>query len=167
MSGQNRPDLRRSRRLATIVPASDWIGMGYDAEAAAALEFLQLDIQALCEGGEGDDARVINLRGRVSDDADESISTYSRFLGGPTPHSDLMIPHWERLAKTLALGDVENFVVASINLPRPVLDTILPALSMSHNLSNLELMHTDMGSAGVLRLSSFLRNNTSLTSVVG
>ena len=56
MNEQNNNQLavlpRRSRRLATIIPASQWISMGYSQEQAHAMEELQNDIKIYCDGNE-------------------------------------------------------------------------------------------------------------------
>ena len=40
---------RRSRRLATIIPASDWISIGYSEDDAPLMERLQNDIKKYCD----------------------------------------------------------------------------------------------------------------------
>ena len=45
MSDQNQTLPRRSRRLATIIPASHWMSIGYSPEAAQAMESLQNDLK--------------------------------------------------------------------------------------------------------------------------
>lgn len=41
---------RRSLRLATFIPASYWISMGYSEDHALRMEKLQNDIKAVCDG---------------------------------------------------------------------------------------------------------------------
>ena len=41
---------RRSRRLATIIPASHWISIGYSEDDATAMEKLQNDMKKYCDG---------------------------------------------------------------------------------------------------------------------
>ena len=58
----NNQPVRRSRRLATIIPASHWISLGYSQNDAQAMEELQNAMRKYCDeagvetiklGGEG------------------------------------------------------------------------------------------------------------------
>ena len=50
MSDQIETLPRRSRRLATIIPASHWMSIGYSPEAAQGMESLQNDLKKYYEG---------------------------------------------------------------------------------------------------------------------
>jgi len=76
---------RRSMRLATIIPASYWISMGYSQAQAIAIEWLQNDMKKYCDGG---DETEVDLRQRGS------LHTVDQIL----LHHELMLPHWQRFA---------------------------------------------------------------------
>ena len=145
---------RRSRRLATIIPASYWISIGYSEADAELMEQLQNDIKKYCDGGDANNDEIY-LKGRHE-------------IGLTLSHHDIMLPHWKKLAKALEKRtNMTEVVISGISLPLPVLDIIFPALQ-STNLENLVLsaasLHSD-GSAGYQRLTSFLRENTSLKEI--
>ena len=66
---------RRSRRLATIIPASHWTSIGYLEDDAQLMEKLQNDIK------------------------DVGDKTDIEFIGNHTilPHHEMMLPHWKSL----------------------------------------------------------------------
>ena len=147
-SGQNRP-LRRSTRLATVIPASYWTSIGYAEEYAEAMECLQNDMQDL----HGDDERSVSLKPRGAE-GDE--------LSGIMPHHDLLLPHWKKFANALrGRPNVESMTIARVALPPPVLDVILPALLVL-SLKEFDLIGTELGASGFLLLSSFIKENTNL-----
>ena len=85
MNQNNNHPVRRSRRLATIIPASHWISIGYSEEDAQAIEKLQNDLKKYCDG---DDTKIeLRPRGTGSDDM--------------LPHHDMMLPHWQKFAKAV------------------------------------------------------------------
>ena len=86
MSQNNNQPVRRSRRLATIIPASHWISIGYSQAQATAMEKLQNDIKEYCDSS-GD--VNVDLNGRNDN-------------GDTLPHHDMMIPHWKKLATSLS-----------------------------------------------------------------
>ena len=108
MNDQNNNQLtvlpRRSRRLATIIPASHWISMGYSQDDAELMEKLQTDIKKYCDGELSSDD-TIDLRGR------EDFSALS--------HHDMMLPHWKKLFKTLNNHTSEyiKLSISGIHLP--------------------------------------------------
>ena len=55
---------RRSRRLATIIPAARWISIGYSNEEASAMEKLQNDIKKYCDKND-DNLLILTLTGRM------------------------------------------------------------------------------------------------------
>jgi len=137
---------RRSRRLATIIPASHWISIGYSNEDAQAMEKLQNDIKAICDDG-GYETKI-ELKRRSGTDMPS--------------HHDMMLPHWNKLAKGLgSRTSVEEVQIMGISLPVSVLDIIFQTLQ-SMNLTKLSLGDNALGNEGFLRLTSFLKQNTSL-----
>ena len=77
---------RRSRRLATIIPASHWVGLGYSEDDAYMMEKLQNDMKRYAEGEFGSDETIVDFQGKIE---------------GMVPHHELMIPHWKKLIKAL------------------------------------------------------------------
>ena len=138
---------RRSRRLGTIfIPASYWISMGYSEHDADLMVKLQTDMKKYSDG----DYAEIKL-------------CSMRYYGGVLPHHDLMLPHWKKLAKALEgrTSVEQQFLIQNNSLPVPVLDIVFPTLQ-TMNLETLTLFTTELGNDGFLRLSTFLRQNTSL-----
>ena len=70
--------IRRSKRLATIIPASYWISIGYTEDTAQYVEYLQHDMKEYCDSSESN----IHLR---SHDSEIML-----------PFHELMLPHWEK-----------------------------------------------------------------------
>jgi len=137
---------RRSRRLATIIPAAHWVSMGYSEVQAAAMERLQNDIKRYCDGGN-----------------ETEIKLHVR--GIRLPHHELMLPHWEKVAKSLSSSrhtSVTCLCIRGISLPPTVLDILSPALQSMNNLINLDLIRNGLGNDGFLHLSHFLNKNTRL-----
>jgi len=138
---------RRSRRLATIIPASHWISLGYSNEEAQSMEKLQNDMKKYIDGSDED----IELKGDP---------------GGTLPYHDMLLPHWQKLAKALhGRTNTKVLNIFCISLPTPVLDIMLPAIQ-SMNLSKLSLNCTCLGTGGFMKFSSFLGYNTSLKRIV-
>jgi len=138
---------RRSRRLATIIPASHWISMGYSQEDAQALEGLQQDMKKYCD--DGLDGTNIKIVGKGS--GDEVL-----------PHNDMMLPHWQKFANVLrGRMNADDVLLHCVSLPVSVLDIIFPAFQ-STNLTGLSLCRTEFENGGWQHLSSFLKINTSL-----
>lgn len=147
MNDQNNNQLaalpRRSRRLATIIPAAHWVSMGYSQAQAKAMEGLQNDMKRYCDDGN-----------------ETEIKLYQR---GTLPHHELMLPHWQRFANELSRRDsVTEIGIRGISLPPPVLDILFPALQSMHSLVNLNLIRNDLSNDGLLHLSHFLKKNTGL-----
>jgi len=139
---------RRSRRLATLIPASHWISIGYSNENAQLMEDLQNDIKKYCDDSRGDET---------------SITILGRYYSfNPIPHHDMLLPHWQKLAKYLQSGSVVDLQITTISLPTSVLDILFPVLQ-SINLTNLELCGLDYD--GLLRLTYFLKESTSLLGI--
>ena len=144
---------RRSGRLATIIPASHWISMGYSQVQATAMEELQHDIiKTICD--EQDSETEIKLQARGT------LILARQFL----PHNDLMLPHGKKFANGLSRrASVVKVQIGGIHLPAQVSDIIFPALQSMNNLNNLTLYRTGHGEEGYQRLSSFLNEeNTRL-----
>ena len=149
MSQNNNQPVRRSRRLATIIPASHWISIGYSQAQATAMEKLQNDIKEYCDSS-GD--VNVDLNGRNDN-------------GDTLRHHDMMIPHWKKLATSLSgRTTVEKIELFNICLPPPVLDIAFPALQS--NLNSLSLANVSLGSDGYRCLSTFLEENTSLKQLI-
>ena len=139
---------RRSRRLATIIPASHWISIGYSNQEAQQMENLQNNIKKYCEDNE--DNTEIDLRGRMEP-------------GAVLPHHDMMIPHWQKLFKALrGHGKVNMIKIFGISLPVSVLDIIF---NQSSNIEYFALLNVGLGNEGLLRLSSFVREKSSVKSL--
>ena len=126
VNNNNQPVLpRRSRRLATILPASLWIGLGYSEDDAQSMEELQNDMKKICDNS--GDADII-LRGRGD--------------GAPLPYHDIMLPHWKKLAKALKGRTNVEFRITGISLSISILDVVFPAVQMM-NLQSLQLLGVD------------------------
>lgn len=137
---------RRSRRLATIIPASQWISIGYSNEDAQVMVRLQNDMKKYYDGSE---VTKIEIRGRMP-------------IGEILPHHDLMIPHWKKLFKAInGRTNSLRITIRGISLPGSVLDIIFPTLQTT-NLDHMLLLDVRLGNEGLLRLSSFLKTNTSI-----
>jgi hypothetical protein len=142
--------LRRSRRLATIIPVSDWIAIGYNEDDARLMVKLQNDIKTICDVDS--DKTEINLRVRP---------------GTITPHHDMLIPHWQKLFKALrGRTSVTNVDIQRIHLPLSVLDLLFPCLE-TIPLKKLGLNATGMGdgymsTVGLQRFISYFKQNSTL-----
>lgn len=137
---------RRSMRLATIIPASHWISMGYSELDARLMEKLQQDMKNYRDGS---DETEIRLEGRM----------------GPIavlPYHDILLPHWNSLFKALnGRTSTKRLFFTGISLPASVLDIMFPVLQ-SMNLEALGLIKVGWGENGLLKLSSFLSGNSSI-----
>ena len=137
---------RRSRRLATIIPASHWIDMGYSEDDAQLMEKLQNDMKNYCDSSDTD----INLHGRNG--------------VGALNHHELMIPHWNKLLKALKGRTNVEFGITSVSLSTSLLDVVFPALQLV-NIVELTLFGCGLGDEGFQCLSFFLGNNSSVKSL--
>lgn len=134
---------RRSRRLATFIPVSHWVSLGYSLGDATAMVKLQRDMKKYCDG----DDTCLKLEGRP---------------GSALPYHDMILPHWKKIAKSLiGRTNVEEFENYHISMPISVLDNMLPSLQ-SMNLTRLSLYKTGLGNDEFQRLSTYLKQNTSL-----
>jgi len=138
---------RRSRRLATIIPASDWISIGYSEDDAPLMERLQNDIKKYC---------------------DEENETTIVLNGSPSVilrHHDMMLPHWQKLAKALhGRTSINSIRIAAISMPVSVLDIMLPTFQSMNNLVDLRFCAARLG--GYRKLLSFVKDNTSIQKFV-
>ena len=132
---------RRSRRLATIIPASHWISIGYSEDNAQRMELLQNDMK------------------RYYDEDKNNVILFGRDFNGVLPHHDWILPHWKKLANRLRGRASVNIQLFRISLPVSVLEIVLPSL---HSIEELRFSATQLGNDGFLKLSSFLKDNTSL-----
>lgn len=157
MSNHN-PSLSRSRRLASVISASDWRRAGCNHLESVVLEKLQTDKKNILLG----------------DDVFPAGETFSGVIiliprnneaqliwksGGPVGHHELMLPHWENFATALVWRKEVKFLTAAFHLPPPVLVVILPSMQ---NMKQIYFMNSGLGSAGFCCLSSFLRQNSTL-----
>jgi len=148
MNQQNNQPVRRSRRLATIIPASHWVSIGYSEDDAQRMELLQNDMKRYCDG---DDAKI-DLRRRS---------------GAILPHHDMMLPLWQKLFKSLSTrATFEDFRIAAISMPESVLDIMLPSLQSTNNLTKMSIRNANLGNEGLLRLADFIKENSSLEQLV-
>ena len=135
---------RRSRRLATFIPASYWISMGYSQDDAQAMEKLQNDMKKYCDVSENND---VILKGRGGDGL---------------PYHDLMLPHWKKLFKALhGRTSINEFTLIGVSLPSVVLDIMFPALQ-SINLEEFGISSVGLGTDEFVKLSSFIKDSTSI-----
>ena len=105
MSDQIETLPRRSRRLATIIPASHWMSIGYSPEAAQAMENLQNDLKKYYEGAISKNAISIdelfpNLFGEEYSNL-RTIELIPRDNNGgdldiDISHHEWMLPHWTK-----------------------------------------------------------------------
>lgn len=133
---------RRSRRLATFIPASHWIAIGYSNEVAQLTEKLQNDMKKYCDGS---GHTVVELRGR-------------RVNNLPLPYHDMMLPHWQKLFKAIqGRSNVDTIYIIDICMPISVLDMIFSAVQ----LQKLQLIGVNLGNEGLLRVVAFLEDHSS------
>ena len=141
---------RRSRRLASIIPASHWISMGYSELDARLMEKLQNDMKRYCDGGSDDTA--IRLMG-------QHVLLGENIL----PHNDMMLPHWKKFANGLdRRTNIDIINIFGISLPRPILDIMLPTFQSMKTLNDISLVDVGLGNDGLLCLISFLKDNMHL-----
>lgn len=131
---------RRSRRLATFIPASHWIAIGYSNEVAQLMEKLQHDMKKYYDGS---GHTVVELRGR-------------RVNNLPLPCNDMMLPHWKRFVDEIRRY-VDTIHIVEICIPISVLDMIFSAVQ----LQKLQLIGVDLGNEGLLRVVAFLEDHSS------
>lgn len=136
---------RRSRRLATIIPASHWISIGYSEDHATAMEKLQQDMKKYCDGS---DETTINI-----ERSNPGVSLR---------HHDMMLPHWQKLFKALhGRTSLECIQISEVIMSKSVLDIMFPTIQ-SIDLKTLTFYDVELGNDGFLKLSSFLKENTTL-----
>ena len=144
---------RRSRRLASSIPAADWQHAGYDAGDGAFLEQLQRDMTHLRPALDATFSGMICLPAEIP------------WREWPVRHHELLLPHWEKFAAALTRPrevEVREIFIGSDQLPPPVLETILPSM---RNMTMITLLNSGLGSAGLRCLSSFLGRNSTLLKV--
>jgi hypothetical protein len=134
---------RRSRRLATFIPASHWINIGYSEDDAQAMEKLQKDMKKYYDGS---DETTINIEGSNP--------------GVSLRHHDMMLPHWQKLFKAHG-RTLECIQIFEVIMSKSVLDIMFPTMQ-SVDLKTLTFYNVELGNDGFLKLSSFLKENTTL-----
>ena len=118
------------------------------------MECLQNDIKKYCE--EEDESTIIL---RVKDISGE-------FRGDiALPNHELLLPHWNKSMKALHGRDCVNEFHLSAVHPPWELESIFPTLQSLTNMTSLKIGVTELGEAGYLRLSSFIKENTSLKNI--
>jgi len=152
MNNNNQPEVLpqpRSKQSCHIIPASHWISIGYSEEDAWLMEKLQTDIKNYCEIN-NDDTKI-DLRGKIEEP------------GVILPYHDMLLPHWQKLFKALngRTSSIKAMSLMGISLPTTVLDIMFSA-SKSINLEEFATVSVGLGRDGFLKLSSFIRENTSL-----
>ena len=145
MNNQNQAILpRRSRRLATIIPAAHWMSMGYTEEVSEAMEKLQTDMKKYYDGTNNGHSTV-ELVGQCV-----------------VLHHDMMIPHWEKFAVWLGgRNNVQELRINKCFVPSSMFDIILLSCQSIVHL----VLGIGFGNVGMSRLSSFLTTNSSLQSL--
>jgi len=112
------------------------------------LEKLQTDIKNYCKSN-NDDTKI-DLRGKI---VEPSVIL---------PYHDMLLPHWNKLFKALnGRTSIKAISLMGISLPTVVLDIMFSALK-SINLEEFATVSVGLGRDGFLKLSSFIRENTSL-----
>jgi len=151
----NQSPLRRSSRIATIIPASYWTSIGYSEAGGQARVNLQLDMKRYCDGSD-DEFTIIKL---IPKDSEGEIYLRNFKLS----HHDMMLPHWQKFRNSMSgRNTVKDVHLCGVHLPVSVLDIILPTFQSMNNLSSLTLYRTGLRNEGFRRLSSFLKKNTSI-----
>ena len=161
MNQQIRP-LRRSRRLATPIPWPYWWSIGYSLEDAQSLEIVQRDMKRYRE-----DENETTIKLHVKDN--EGV----RRLHVKLPHNHgLMLPHWNKLMKSLTgRTNVNEVDIAGIYLPwhsylpGDYMGSLSSALE-SMKLTTLKLCDTGLAGNNVKHVASFLKQNSSLQNLV-
>ena len=147
---------RRSSRLATIIPASYWISVGYPEAGAQARVNLQLDMKKYSEDN-GDETNIKLI---------PKGNNMLPLLRKKILHDDMLIPHWQRFAKSLnGRTSVHQIHIKHFELPISVLDIILPTFQSMDNLTEISLFKAGLGNDELQRLSTFLKGNTLLRKV--
>jgi len=137
---------RRSRRLATFIPASHWISIGYSQEDEQLMENLQNDMKKYTDVSEDND---VTIQGKPNG-------------GDRLPHHDMLLPHWKKLFKALhGQTSINSLSLIGITLPTPVLDIMFPTIQ-TMNLNDMLLYNVGLGSEGYQYIASFLNHNSSL-----
>ena len=124
--------------------------MGYSEEHAQRMVKLQNDIKAICDGDS--DESIVKIEGS------RQLTRYSRL-------HELLLPYWTRLFNKLKCTNVSDVNLYGVCLPRPVLDIMFSTLK-SMNLCKLSLNSVQLGSDGLLKLSSYLKDNISLKNLM-
>ena len=103
---------RRSRRLATITPASHWISIClYSEDIARGMETLQHTMNKYYEEGDnGDNMNVVRLLPNVAfDEVDDDFDfdvMFDDLSDKMLPNHEMMLPHWKKFAKWCRVAQV-------------------------------------------------------------
>ena len=132
--------------------------MGYSWNDAQEMENLHKNIKKCIDGEYSEPHHLLITRS--GEDFDYVV-----------PHHDIIIPRWKELAKSLIRGTlieqvhIKRFSIVGVSLPVSVLDIIFPAIQ-SMKLDELSLVDVGLSNAGMLRLSSFLRENRTIWNLI-
>lgn len=157
---------RRSRRLATIIPASHWISIClYSEDIARGMETLQHTMNKYYEEGDnGDNTNVVRLLPNVAfDEVDDDFDfdvMFDDLSDKMLPNHEMMLPHWKKFAKWLnGRGTKTDLLeISRIALPLPVLNVMLPAFR-GINMTALFLRGNELGSEGAAIMADFISSN--------
>jgi len=131
-----------NRHNSQIIPASQWISIGYTEDDAQKMEKLQNDMKKYCDE---DDTTKVELLG--VEIGDQIYHDYG-----------WMIPLWTELFDALhGRTSVEKVNISGIKLPVSIFPTL-----QSMDLNHLGLYATIIGVDGFHALSTFLGENSSL-----
>ena len=119
----NQSPLRRSSRIATIIPASYWTSIGYSEAGGQARVNLQLDMKRYCDGSD-DEFTIIKL---IPKDSEGEIYLRDCKLS----HNDMMLPHWQKFGDSVSgRNTVKDVHLCGVHLPVSVLD-IIPSITVN------------------------------------
>jgi len=137
----NQSPLRRSSRIATIIPASYWTSIGYSEAGGQARVNLQLDMKRYCDGSD-DEFTIIKL---IPKDSEGEIYLRNCKLS----HNDLMLPHWQKFGTCLSgRNTVKDVYLCGVELPVSVLDIILPSFQ-SNEFEQINIISNRIKERGV------------------
>lgn len=109
------------------------------------MEKLQNDMKKYCDGSSNE----------------TTINIEASNPGVSLRHHDLMLPHWKKLFKALHGRTLECIQIFEVIMSKSVLDIMFPTMQ-SVDLKTLTFYNVKLGNDGFLKLSSFLKENTTL-----
>jgi len=151
-------DVRDVLQQLPFISALHWSRMGYSWNDAQKMENLHKNIKK-CIDGEYHEPHHLLIACRRED------------FDYVVPHHDIMFPRWKDLTKSLIRRTlieqvhIKRFSIVGVSLPVSVLDIIFPAIQ-SMKLDELSLVDVGLSNEGMLRLSSFLRENRTIWNLI-